>query len=215
MKNKIVVIGAGHGIGKGVAEKFGSEGYHVILIARTVEILEEITQELEEKNISTQYFIADANDNDSIRDVFEQIWEEHQFIDTILYNVSKRKQVSIEQETADSLTKDFKTNVAAALTAIQLILPDMEKHNTGTILFTGGGLALQPNADYGSLSIGKAGLRSLAESLHIALKPMNIYVGTITICGYVQESDEKYNPAKIAELFWKLNTERTIFEIQY
>jgi short-subunit dehydrogenase len=123
--------------------------------------------------------------------------------------------VSIAEETADSLTKDFKINVAAALTAIQLALPDMEKNNTGTILFTGGGLALKPSADYGSLSIGKAGLRSLAELLHEALKPKNIYVGTVTVCGYVSENDDKYNPTRIAEQFWKLNTERSLFEIVY
>jgi len=215
MRKKLVIIGAGHGISKAVAKKFGTEDYHIILIARRDEVLAEISEELEKQNISSQYFVADARDTDSMRDVFEQIWEEYQFVDTILYNVYNNKQVSIEEETADSITKDFKTNVAAAFTAIQLVLPDMEKHNTGTILLTGGGLALKPFPLFGSLSIGKAGLRSLAESLHIALKPKNIYVGTVTICGQVSEEDEKYNPTKIADLFWQLNTERADFEIQY
>ncbi|HMZ94761.1 MAG TPA: hypothetical protein PLD56_09590, partial [Chitinophagales bacterium] len=69
--------------------------------------------------------------------------------------------------------------------------------------------------EFGSLSIGKAGLRSLAESLHEALKPKNIFVGTVTVCGVVSENDEKYNPTKIADLFWQLQTERKQFEIQY
>lgn len=215
MRKKLVIIGAGHGIGKAVAKKFGNENYHIILIARRDETLEEIVRELKSEKISAQYFVADAKDNDSVRDVFEQIWEEHQFVDAILYNVYKRKEVHISEETADSLTKDFKSNVAAAMTAIQLALPDMERNNTGTILFTGGGFALTPNANFGSLSIGKAALRSLTESLHQDLKTKNIFVGTVTILGRVQENDEKYNPKAIAEQFWKLNTERTHFEIQY
>lgn len=215
MSKNIVIIGSGKGISKSVAEKFGSEGYHVILIARSKEKLQEISDELQQKDISVQYYVADAKDSDSMKDVFEQIWENIGFIDTLLYNASKNKQVNIAEETADSITKDFKTNVAAALTAIHLALPDMEKNNAGTILFTGGGLALHPDPEYGSLSIGKAGLRSLAESLHITLKPKNIYVGTVTVCGFVQDSDEKYNAPQIAEQFWKLNTERNQFEIQY
>jgi short-subunit dehydrogenase len=215
MKKTIVIIGAGKGISKAVAEKFGQQGYHIILIARSKENLEEIVTTLESKNINAQYFVADVNDSDSMKDVFEQIWENVGFIDTLMYNASKNKHVNIAEETADSLTKDFKTNVAAALTAIQLVLPDMEKNNIGTILLTGGGLALQPNEEYGSLSIGKAGLRSLAQSLHQALLPKNIFVGTVTVCGFVQENDDKYAPDKIAEQFWKLNTERNQFEIQY
>lgn len=215
MTKNIVIIGAGNGISKAVAKKFGKNGYHVILIARSKDKLETITNALSKENISVQYFVADVKDSDSMKDVFEQIWENIGFIDTLLYNASKNKQVNIAEETADSLTKDFKTNVAAALTAIQLVLPDMEKNKTGTILFTGGGLALYPNPEYGSLAIGKAALRNLAESLHITLKTKQIFVGTVTVCGYVQDADEKYNPAAIAEQFWKLNTERNQFEIQY
>lgn len=215
MQPSIVIIGAGQGISKAIAKQFGENNFNVILIARNKEHLEQIAEELNNSNISNSYYVADAGDSDMLKDVFEQIWETVGFIDVLVYNVAKFKQVNIAEETADSLTKDFKTNVAAAMTAIHLVLPDMEKHNKGTILLTGGGLALHPQPELGSLSLGKAAMRSLAHTLHASLQPKNIFVGTVTVCGFVSEQDSKYHPNAIASQFWKLYTERNEAEICY
>lgn len=215
MSKVIVIIGAGNGIGKAVAERFGKEGFAVALIARKKGKLHELQHELKQKNIDAYTFIGDAGDTESMRDVFSQIWEKWDFIEVLHYNVANLKNVDIANETADGLTKDFKVNVAGVMTALHHVLPDMEKKKKGTILLTGGGYSLQPNPQYGSLSIGKAGIRNLAQSLHIALQPKNIFVGTVTICGKVDEMDEKYTPIKIAEQFWKLYIEKSESEIQY
>jgi hypothetical protein len=39
------------------------------------------------------------------------------------------------------------------------------ERGSGSILFTGGGFGLQPHPDYLSLSIGKAGIRALAQGI--------------------------------------------------
>jgi len=203
MNKVIVIIGAGNGISKAVAEKFGTEGFSVVLIA------------LKNKNIDAHFFVADAGDSDSIKDAFNQIWEIWENIDVLHYNVAKRKKVNIVDESVDGLTRDFKINVASVMTAVTLVLPDMEKKGKGTILLTGGGFALEPNPELGSLSIGKAGIRNLANSLHIALKPKNIFVGTVTVCGAVQNDSSERSTQHVAQKFWELYTNRNEFEIQY
>ncbi len=215
MQKVIVIIGAGSGISQAVAEKFGTEGFSVVLISRREEKLEELQKLLSSKKIDAHYFVADAGDAESIKDAFNQIWEKWENIDVLHYNVAKRKKVNIADETADSLTKDFKVNVASVMTAVNLVLPDMEKKEMGTILITGGGYALQPNPDLGSLSIGKAGIRNLAHSLHLALKPKNIFVGTVTVSGAVKPGDADRSTQQVAEQFWKLYTDRNEFEITY
>ena len=215
MSKAIVIIGAGKGISLSVAEKFGKEGFSVILIARKKENLEKLKATLINKKIDTHIYIADAKDADSLKDVFNQIWEKFEHIDVVHYNVAKIKNVNIENETADSLTRDFKTNVASVMTIAQLVLPEMEKKGEGVILLTGGGFALQPSAEYGSLSIGKAGLRNLAQTLHDALKPKNIFVGTVTVCGHVKTDATIHTPNNIAEQFWTLYNEKNTFEIQF
>jgi NADP-dependent 3-hydroxy acid dehydrogenase YdfG len=215
MSKVIVIIGAGEGISKSVAEKFGTSGFSVALISRRKDKLEKLAAGLREKGIDAQAFVGDAGDAESMKDAFDQVWEKFNDIDVVHYNAARVKQVSIENETADSLTRDFKVNVGGIMTVLKMVLPDMEKKNEGTILLTGGGFALHPDPKYGSLAIGKAGVRNLAQSLHAALKPKNIFVGTVTVAGFVNENDEKHNPSKIADQFWKLYTERGAFEIQY
>lgn len=214
MSKVIVIIGAGNGISKSVAEKFGSEGFSVCLISRRKEKLEKLTAVLIEKNIDAHFFVADAGDGETMKDAFDQIWEKFDFIDVVHYNAAKLKQVNIINESSDSLTRDFKLNVGGVMTTLKLVLPDMEKKSSGTILLTGGGFALQPNPDYGSLSIGKAGIRNLAQSLSHALKDKNIFVGTVTVCGLVSETAEIHTPNNIAEKFWELYAERSDWEIQ-
>ena len=215
MNKVIVIIGAGSGIAQGVAEKFGLQGFSVALVSRRKEKLEKLTNELIEKGIDAHAFVGDAGDTESMKDAFNQIWEKWEYIDVVHYNVAKIKMVNIASETADGLTRDFKVNVAGVLTVINLVASDMEKKGKGTILLTGGGFALEPNPDFGSLAIGKAGIRNLAASLHIALKPKNIFVGTVTVCGMVKQDEEKHNPKNIAEQFWNLYTDRNEFEIQF
>lgn len=215
MSKVIVIIGSGPGIGQAVAEKFGTKGFSVALISRRKEKLEKLKNELIEKGIDAHAFVGDAGDTESMKDAFNQIWEIWEHIDVLHYNVAKMKMVNMANETADGLTRDFKVNVASVMTAVGLVLPDMEKKGNGTILLTGGGLGLQPNPEFGSLSIGKAGIRNMAASLHTALKPKDIFVGTVTVCGYVKADAEKHNPKNIAEQFWKLYNEKNEFEIQF
>lgn len=215
MAKVIVIVGAGPGIGQAVAEKFGSNGFSVALISRRKQNLEKLTEELSAKGIDVHAFAGDAGDAESMKDAFNQIWETWTDIDVVHYNVAKIKMVNIANETADGLTRDFKVNVAGVMTVVGLVAGDMEKKGEGTILLTGGGFALQPNPELGSLSVGKAGIRNIAESLHHALKPKHIFTGTVTVCGYVKPDAVKHNPPAIAEQFWKLYTERKEFEIQY
>ena len=80
----------------------------------------------------------------------------------------------------------------------------MKANGKGTILLTGGGLALNPFAEVSSLAIGKAGIRSLAFSLSQELKESGIHVGTVTICGTV-EPETHFDPDTIAQSYLALH----------
>jgi len=108
--------------------------------------------------------------------------------------------------TPETLLADFAVNVAGALAAVRAVLPGMRAAGRGNILFTGGGLALDPTfwLPAASLAIGKAGLRSLAQTLHAELAPENIHAGTVTIAGMVAPGTA-FDPDRIAEAFWHLH----------
>jgi short-subunit dehydrogenase len=201
----ITIVGMGTGISQGVAEKFGAEGYAVAMIARNEEKLQAFKADLEKQGITANYFTADAGNAESLQQAFNNIKNTMGDTSVLLYNAALLKRKNILEETAESIAADLKVNVGGALEAVKIVLPAMQTQGEGTLLFTGGGLSLNPSPLYGSLAIGKAGLRNLVGSLYASLKDSPIKVATITVSGFVSPDSERHTPQAIGTAFWNLH----------
>ncbi|MEO7387085.1 MAG: SDR family NAD(P)-dependent oxidoreductase, partial [Gammaproteobacteria bacterium] len=184
------------------------EGFHVAMVARNFAKLAEHQRSLQQDGITGSCHIADAADPDALAGAIDAVQSEHGGATVAVYNVANIKWKSLLEETAASLVDDFRVNVAGALTMIRAVLPAMRQVNSGTILLTSSMFATKPIAGFGSLSIGKAGIRSLAYSLAGALKDTGIHVATLTIQGQVKPDDAHRSPEVIADACWRLNGER-------
>lgn len=83
-------------------------------------------------------------------------------------------------------------------------MPSMKAAGRGTILFTGGGLALEPYPEWATLAAGKAALRSLGLGLHKQLLPWSIHVAVVAVAGIV-EPEGPFDPDRIADQYWRLH----------
>ncbi|MFC5703391.1 SDR family NAD(P)-dependent oxidoreductase [Cohnella faecalis] len=210
----IAVVGAGPGVSAAVARKFGSNGFRVALVARNAISLDALATELREQEIETYFVTADASRPESLSDAFRSIREQLGEPDVLLYNaaaISKAAATALDER---QLIEDFKVNVVGALTSVKEVVPRFVGRKEGAVLITGGGFALHPHPDYASLSIGKAGVRSLTYSLAQELKPSNVYVGTVTISGFVSPGTY-FDPDRMADKYWELYTERNLIEYEY
>ena len=203
-KPVIAVVGAGPGVGLAVARKFAREGYRVALVARRPEALDEYVAELDRAGVTARGFPADAADEASLRSAFAEIRASMGSPEVLVYNAAIMKQGRPSEIPVADLVYDFRVNVAGAVVAAQEVVPDMRKQRRGTILLTGGGLALSPMAPMASLSIGKAGIRSLAQSMGAELEADGIHVATVTICGFVKPGSH-FDPDRIADVYWALH----------
>lgn len=217
MEKAIAIVGMGGGISYAAALKFGHEGYKVLMISRNNEKLKTFEEMLRGDGIDAHHFVGDAGDEKSLKKAFTEIRDKIGNPEVLFYNAASVHKTNILEESSASLVKDFKTNVVGILTAVKEVLPTMKAHDRGTILITGGGLSLTPFPDYGSLAIGKAGARNLAQQLAIELKQTHIKTGSVIIKGFVSPEDLRYNPTSIAEEFWKIHTQsgNNISEIHY
>jgi NAD(P)-dependent dehydrogenase (short-subunit alcohol dehydrogenase family) len=84
----------------------------------------------------------------------------------------------------------------------------MRRAGRGTLLYTGGGLALAPKPGLACAALCKAALRSLALSLAAELAPEGIHAATVTVCGFVQPGTP-LSPDLVAETFWELYLEKS------
>ncbi|UFH57269.1 SDR family oxidoreductase [Spirosoma sp. KNUC1025] len=212
MKKSLLIIGAGPGLSSSVAEKFASEGFNIKLVSRSAVNLERIKRKLEAQGIDVAFSTADAGSATQLRESIQTLSIGSSGFDVVLYNAAVVKARDIMDESPEELTREFTVNVANALSVLQATYEGL-KHTKGAFLLTGGGLGINPSADYGSLSIGKAGVRSLAYQLHERLKADGIYVGLLTVAGFINPDSETHAPALLADLFWKLYAERTEVEI--
>jgi len=203
-----LVIGAGPGIGLAVARRFAREGFALGMVVQHEAHRAPFQAELAQAGASACHLqVAEVGDPDALRTALGRIAADHGSAPQVLvYNASRGTAAPASALAPDALRQDFQVNVTAALESIQWTLPAMIAAGRGTVLLTGGGLALNPQADQPSLSIGKAGLRALALCLADELAPAGIHVATLTIAGFVQPHTP-FNADAVAEVFWDVHGE--------
>jgi len=203
-----LVIGVGPGIGLAVARRFAREGFALGLVVQSSEHLAEFRAAVHQAGAPEVYALAaDAADADALKRAFDQVKAEHGGAPEVLvYNTSKGPSAPASQLRPQDLMGEFRVDVLAALECAQMAIPAMRAAGRGTLLFTGGGIALAPQASQAGLSIGKAGLRSLALCLAEELEPEGIHAATVTVAGFVQPQTP-FNPDAIAQHFWDLHAE--------
>ncbi|MBR0260370.1 MAG: SDR family NAD(P)-dependent oxidoreductase [Selenomonadaceae bacterium] len=210
----IFVIGAGKGLGNGVAEKFGKENFRVILMARSEKNLKHYAEEFAAKNIEVHTQAADVSKFDDFAKIFNEVTKKFGVPDVLFYNVGITTPDNKNTRDAQTLVDHYITDVAGAYNCIKLVDTAEFAEKRGAILITGGGLAIHPYEDYLPLSMDKAALRAMVSAFAPVLKEKGIYIGTVQVTGLIG-SNEHFAPKTIAEEFWKLYDKRETNEIIY
>lgn len=214
MKKTIVIIGAGKGLSSGVAEKFGSNDFRVILIARSEAHLKEYADAFTAKDIEVYTKAADVADINAFSKSFEEVLAAYGTPDVVFYNVGVTTADSDCEINAQTMLDRYKVDVIGAYQTIQLLDTDDFARNNGTILITGGGLGIQPYYGYLPLSMDKAALRAMVQAAAPVFKEKGIHLATVQVTGVIG-SNEHYVPKAIAEEFWKLYNDREKTEVIY
>jgi NADP-dependent 3-hydroxy acid dehydrogenase YdfG len=103
----------------------------------------------------------------------------------------------------DALRRASEVNLHSLVEAVTVLLPQLQQ-TRGTVLVTGGGLALHPASAVGILSVGKAMTRAAALVLAEELEPLGVAVRTVTIAGTV-EPGGPFDPQRIARTYLALH----------
>ena len=200
-----VVVGAGPGMGQALARRFGSEGFTIALIARRSEALDTYVAELAVDGIAAAGFVADIAVETSLRGAFAQIRAQLGDPDVMLFNASSNPPGRPEDVTADDCLEAYRIGAVGALIATQEVCAAMRERGAGSVLFTGGGLALKPWPQSTALGMAKAALRNFVASLSADLTGTGIHVGSVVINGLVGKPG--FEPQVIADRFWQLHIE--------
>jgi NADP-dependent 3-hydroxy acid dehydrogenase YdfG len=204
MAKSLLIIGAGPGIGAATAERFGREGWRVVLAARNAERLDALADPMKRNGLDIETRHVDAADPASVRAVIAQTDKDLSGLDTVHYNAAVLRQSSLFDLDDADVTTDLAVNISGALAAVRATHEVVDGRG-GTVLLTGGGLALNPNPDYVTLGLGKVAIRWLAEGLFERLAAADIHIASVTVNRIIAPGSP--DASGVADSFWALQTQ--------
>jgi NADP-dependent 3-hydroxy acid dehydrogenase YdfG len=184
-KPVIAVVGAGPGIGEGVARRFAEGGFVVALLARTEDKLQAMASGIDTDfgNGTARYFITDLRDETSVINSFTTIRAELGPVNVLVYNAGARRINGklVLDTTSEEFENFTKINLFGAFWSSKCVLPDMLAAGKGTIIFTGATGSLRGSAGLSSFSPGKFGLRALSQIITREYQSRGIHAAHVIV----------------------------------
>ncbi|WP_165064384.1 SDR family NAD(P)-dependent oxidoreductase [Desulfovibrio sp. ZJ200] len=202
MKKIFLSIGTGPGIGLSTAIRFAKEGFHPVLTARNPERLRGLADEVRQATGQEAEAVRlDAGDHRQL----VALAERYAIVDVLHYNAAIVHGQSLSQAEYANLAEDVLVGITGCLYALKAFAPAMLARKAGTILLTGGRLALRPAPEYRALGVAKAGIRNMTEALFADFAKQNVHIASVNVTKAVFPRSPE--AAHVAELNWKLHSQ--------
>ena len=132
----VIITGASSGIGKAAAHKIAAAGGIPILVARSLDKLEEAKAEIEREGGSAYAYSCDLSDHDSIDATLETIFSEHASIDVLVNNAGRsiRRSVEVSYDRFHDYERTVQLNYLGTIKLIIGVLPHMREKKAGHIV---------------------------------------------------------------------------------
>lgn len=197
-----LIVGAGPGLGSALARRFAREGLPVALIARSTQTLTSVAAEVDGLGGRVSTFPADSTDEPALRGAIESATVQQGVPDVVVYNAALIRPDTLTEATMRAHLDAWAVNVVGALLTAAQLLPAMAQRGSGSFLITGG--MPDPKPTYTSLSLGKAGVRTLIDLLAEEYGPQGIHAASVTVDGSIAPGTD-FDPDVIADHYWRLH----------
>jgi len=132
----IVITGASSGIGKATAEKVARAGGIPVLLARSVDKLEETKKEIEDAGGTAYVYPVDLSDLEAIDEVVKRILADHPAVDMLVNNAGRSIRRSLEQayDRFHDYERTMQLNYFGAIRMIIALMPHFRERRRGHII---------------------------------------------------------------------------------
>lgn len=182
LNGKIALItGVSAGIGKAIAYSFAAEGASLILIARRIDKVKSLAEDLQAKHGTKSIVLEiDVRDFNSVESVISGLPQEWKNIDILVNNAGKSRGLDkIYEGKISDWDEMIDTNIKGLLYFSRCIIPDMVRRNSGHVVNIGSiaGEQIYPN---GNVYCGtKAAVHTITQGMVIDLNGTKVKVTNI------------------------------------
>jgi short-subunit dehydrogenase len=161
-----LVTGASSGIGAGFADRLAQLGYHLVLVARDTDRLEDKATRLRAQwRVDVEVLPADLSTDDGCATVEERLRDERRPVDTLVNNAGFSLGKSVIVSDVDDEDRMLRVLIRAPMRLAKAALPGMLARDRGSIITVSSVAGLVPYDSYGAAKAW-AVYFSAALSLH-------------------------------------------------
>lgn len=187
MTKKIVITGAGVGLGRAIARLLAAEGHTLILLGRTLSTVQALADEL---GGGACAIACDVGSAESVRTAFATIAAKHAKIDVLINNAAIYEPFLIAEANDAQIIEPILTNFAGPIFTCRAAIPMMDK---GGHIINVSSESVEFNFPMLSLyQSSKAGMERFTQSLKGELEPLGMRV-TIFRAGPMYEEGKTSN----------------------
>lgn len=174
-KTGILVTGASSGIGKAAAKEFARTGYKVFAVARRINELNKINEELEKEKISIQTFPCNVASATNVEQVMKKIIAENK-IECLINNAGISSFKPAIDNSVKDITDIISTNLLGSIYNIKYLLPHFIKNGGGTIINIISTAARKLFTESSAYTASKMGLLGYTDVLREEVRKYNIRI---------------------------------------
>lgn len=180
MKNYALITGASKGIGLEIAKLFAKDGYPLILVARSIDLLIQIKHTFEEEyHINVKVIEKDLSDLSAAKQIYEAVKKENLQVDYLVNNAGFGDYGYFLDANIDKHVKMVHLNITTLIELCYYFGNDMKNKKFGRILNVGSIASFFPGPLMASYYATKAFVLSFSEALQKELEHTGVSVSVL------------------------------------
>ena len=178
MKRTVLITGASKGIGRALAELFAKEGYNLILVARSKQLLDEIKIKLEAQyDTNVEVVIKDLSQDNAAEYIYSETSLKNINVDILVNNAGFGDFGEFHNSNWDKQRMMVQVNVLSLMNMTRLFIKPMIERGYGKILNVASIAAFQPGGPLMAVYYAtKAFVLSFTEALSKELEGTGVTV---------------------------------------
>jgi NADP-dependent 3-hydroxy acid dehydrogenase YdfG len=178
-KKTALITGASRGIGKAVALRLASLGYHILALSRSGDELRALSDEIHAQGGSAQCIVVDLADARAIESTLPKAVGTLAQIDVLVNNAGIGKVAPFEEMASMDYDRMMDVNVRSTFLVTKIVLPSMKARKSGHIVSIASDVSKRTFEGGAVYCASKFAQHALMDALRREVRPHGIKVSTI------------------------------------